>query len=119
MTNIIIPLIEDERDLLKYLESQIFENKDGKRGVFATALDLDVSHIDSRATLDGIEITCVEIQNDTVAVSYEVEYGVYNGCKDMDVSESLCYSTHGVKTLEGWMFKEIKLLPKRTTLDEF
>ena len=118
MTDLLIPLFEDERELKRYLESDVQEDKDGKRGEFARALDLDISHL-QRAIITGIDITCVEFRDDIVVVSYDVDYHIYNGCKDLDANDNLEHHVHGNKTDEGWVFKENAPLVRRTTVDEF
>lgn len=86
---------------------------------FRSALDLDVSHIDQRAAVYGIRITDVDMDETSIGVSYEVDYSIYNGCKDMDIDDSEDLFVTGVRTADGWAFEEFVPLPKRTTVDEF
>lgn len=51
-------------------------------------LDRDVSHIDSRAQVYGVRIIAVDLSPATIGVSFEADYNVYSGCKDMDIDDS-------------------------------
>lgn len=118
MAIIVVPLMEVS-EVQRYLERQLVEDKDGDRGAFASVLDLDLSHFDDRATLQGIRITNVEEIDGVLGVSYTVDYHVYHGCKDIDGSGEWECHVSGVRTSDGWEFEENVPIPKRTTLDEF
>ena len=80
---------------------------------------MDMSHVDSRAQAYGVRIIDVEIGPSTIGVSYEVDYNVFNGCKDMDIDDSEEGFVAGVLTVDGWEFEEHVPPLKRSTLDEF
>lgn len=109
----------DISEVESYLQGQLHEDKDGDRGEFIRVLDLDLSHIDDRATLEGIRITCVEEVGDKLIISYAVDYHVHHGCRDIDGSGAWESLVTGVKASDGWEFSEYEPLPMRTTLDEF
>lgn len=117
MPKITIPLMDDE-DLAGYLQLQLREDKDGRRGNFASALDLDVSYIDARATMDGVLVTCVEFEGDVALVSYAVDYSIFSGCSDLHVEETLEYCIKGTRTPDGWEFMRHVPFPTRSTADE-
>jgi hypothetical protein len=118
MSIIVVPRM-DIAEVQSYLEKQLQEDKDGDRGDFALALDLDLSRFDDRATLHGIRITDVEERNGCLGVSYTVDYHVYHGCKDIDGNGEFEYYVSGVKTSEGWEFEKYIPPDRRSTLDEF
>ena len=118
MTIIIVPLM-DISEVHNYLEKQVQEDKDGDRGDFAMALDLDLSRFDDRATLQGIRITHIEETNGSLGVSYIVDYHVHHGCRDIEGNGEFEYYVAGVKTSEGWEFEEYLPPTRRSTVDEF
>ncbi len=115
---IIVPIMELS-EIQRYLESQIQEDKDGDRGDFALALDLDVSCFDDRATLQGIRITDVEEIDGVLGISYTVDYHVFHSCKDIEGNGESELHVSGARTAAGWEFDEHVPPTRRTTLDEF
>lgn len=115
MGRITVQALPTERDMEMLLQSLV----DDAESDFSNVLDLDVSHIDMRAHVYGIRITGVEHDESTIGVSYEVDYSIYNGCKDMDIDDSQEGFVTGVRTEAGWEFEEFVPPPKRTTVDEF
>ncbi len=106
-------------DLKRYIKNQVNDGKDGEKGDFASALNLDVSHIDERATLEGIRITSVEEVDEKLEVAYIVDYHVFHSCRDIEGNGELEDSVTGIKTSDGWAFEVNKSIEKRSTLDEF
>jgi hypothetical protein len=54
-----------------------------------------------------------------IEVTYELEYSIYNGCRDMNVVDSEELHVFGELTDEGWAFDQHVPPPKRDTVDEF
>lgn len=115
MDTITVQALLSAREMERLFQSLV----DDPESEFKKTLDLDVSHIDQRAQVYGIRITAVDMTESTIDVSYEVDYNVYNGCKDMDIDDSEYLLVSGVRTKDGWEFEEFVPPPKRTTVDEF
>lgn len=115
MGKITVPAFPTAREMERLLQSLV----DGEESDFSGVLDLDVSHIDGRAQVYGVRITAVDLGLDTIGVSYEVDYNIYNGCKDMDIDDSQEGFVTGVRTAAGWEFDEFVPPPKRDTVNEF
>lgn len=86
---------------------------------FRLALDLDISHIDPRAQGFDFRFVDVEIKGVHIHAHYEMDYNVYNGCKDMDIDDTYEGCATGVRVEDGWEFDEFVPPPKRDTVDEF
>lgn len=115
MAKIIVPALATAAEMERHLQSLV----DDEGSVFRRALDLDVSHIDMRAQVYGIQITDVDMDEKSIGVTFEIEYNVYNGCKDMDIDDIEDGFVTGVRTDDGWAFEEFVPPPKRSTVDEF
>lgn len=115
MGKIIVPALQTAGEMEKLLQSLIDDNESD----FSDALDHDVSHIDQRAQVHAVRIRDVDISGSQIEVTYELEYSIYNGCKDMDVQDAEELRVFGDLTDEGWAFDEHVPPPKRTTVDEF
>jgi hypothetical protein len=115
MGKIIVPALDTEREMEKLLQSLV----DDDESDFSNALDHDVSNIDQRAEVYAVQITAVVISGNKIEVSYDLDYSIYNGCKDMDVQDSVPLHVFGTLTDEGWAFDVHVAPPKRTTLDEY
>lgn len=115
MAKIIVPALPTAFEMERHLQGLV----DDEESAFRGALDLDVSHIDMRAQVYGVRITEVSIEGESIGVSYEADYNVYNGCKDMDIDDSQDGFVEGVLTADGWVFDEFVPPPERTTVDEF
>ncbi len=50
-------------------------------------------------------------------VSYEVDFRIYNSCKDMDIVDSENGFITGVRPAEEWSFEEFVPHPKRSIND--
>lgn len=116
MGKIKIPVMDSTRETEAYLQSQVDGDEPGE---FVKALDRDVESIDSRAYHYGTRITDVHIDGDTISVSYAVDYNIYNGCRDMEVDDSIEECAVGVRAGNFWEFDEFVPRPRRSTLDEF
>ncbi|MCX8500787.1 MAG: hypothetical protein ORO03_03695 [Alphaproteobacteria bacterium] len=103
---------EEMRELLESLAND--DESD-----FRMALDLDISHIDQRAQGFDVRFVDVEIKGDHIHAHYEMDYNVYNGCKDMDIDDTYEGCATGVRVEDGWEFDEFVPPPKRDTVDEF
>lgn len=114
MDKIIVPTLPTAREMEELLQSLIDDESD-----FSSALDHDVSHIDRRAQVHAVRITNVDINGSQIVVTYDLEYSIYNGCKDMDIVDTEELHVFGELTDEGWAFDEYVPPPKRTTVDEF
>ena len=86
---------------------------------FRRALDLDISHIDSRAQGTDVRFVDVQIDGDYIHAHYEMNYNVYNGCKDVDIDDAYEGCATGVRSAKGWIFQEFIPPPKRDTVNEF
>ncbi len=115
MSKIIVPALPTAREMEELLQSLINDQESN----FSDALDHDVSHIDQRAQVDSVRITDVDISGSQIAVTYELDYSIYNGCKDMNVEDAEELHVFGEMTDEGWAFNEHVPPPKRSTVDEF
>ena len=115
MAKIIVPALPTATEM----EHQLQALADDEESAFRGALDLDVSHIDMLAEVYGVRITDVSIDGETIVVSYEVDYSIYNGCKDMEVDDSEEGFVKGVLIADGWLFEEFVPPPRRSTVDEF
>lgn len=115
MGKITVSALPTARDMEKHLNTLV----KNMQSDFRRALDLDASHIDPRADVYGIRITAVDMDENSIGVSYEVDYLIYNGCKDMDVDDSIDQFVTGTRTEAGWTFDEFVPPPKRTTIEEF
>ena len=115
MAKITVQVLPTSREMEKLLQSLV----DDEESDFRSALDIDVSHIDQRAQVYGVRVTAVDMSESTIHVSYEADYNVYNGCKDMDIDDSIDGVATGARTEDGWEFEEFVPPPKRTTVDEF
>lgn len=115
MGKIIVPELATAREMERHLQALV----DDEQSAFRGALDLDVSHIDMRAQVYRVRITDVTIDGEAIGVSYEADYNIYNGCKDMDVDDSEEGFVEGIRTADGWLFEEFVPPPKRSTVDEF
>jgi hypothetical protein len=103
---------EEMRELLESLAND--DESDFRR-----ALNLDISHIDQRAQAFGVRFVDVEIKGDHIHAHYEMDYNVFNGCKDMDIDDTYEGCATGVRSVDGWVFQEFIPPPKRDTVDEF
>lgn len=110
-----MPALPTAGEMQSHLQSLV----DDEESAFIGALDMDVSHVDPRAQAYGIRITDVDIGPATIGVSYEVDFNVFSGCKDMDIDDSEEGFVTGALTARGWEFEEHVPRPKRSTLDEF
>ncbi len=115
MSKIIVPALPTAREMEELLQSLINDQESN----FSDALDHDVSHIDQRAYVYSVRITDVDISGSQIAVTYELDYSIYNGCKDMNVEDAEELHVFGEMTDEGWAFNEHVPPPKRSTVDEF
>ena len=115
MGKIIVPALPTAREMEKHLQSLLEDSESD----FPRALDRDVSHIDRRAEVHAVRIMAVEISGSQIEVSYDVEYSIFNGCKDMNVEDAESLHVFGDLTDEGWAFDEYVPPPPRTTVDEF
>ena len=114
MSTVTVQALSTTGEMERYLQSQV-----SAKEAFIFALDCDVSHVDARAQVYDVRITAVEFDESSIGVSYEVDYTIYNGCKDMDVDDSEDRFVSGQRTPAGWEFKHYVQPPKRTTVDEF
>lgn len=103
---------EEMRELLESLAND--DESDFRR-----ALDLDISHIDPRAQAFDVRFVDVQIAGDRIHAHYELDYNVFNGCKDMDIDDTYEGCATGVRSDDGWVFQEFIPPPKRDTVEEF
>ncbi len=115
MGKIIVQALPTAREMEELLQTLM----DDDESDFSDALDRDVSHIDQRAQVHAVRVTQVDINGSEIAVTYELEYSIYNGCKDMDIVDNEELHVFGELTDEGWSFDEYVPPPKRDTVDEF
>ena len=114
-----VPMFDDVEALVAHLNSEVQEDHRGDFGPFRDVLCLNVSHIADRATMEGVAIVDAEIYRDMTTVHYEVQYSVFNGCKDMDVTDIWEDAAHGNAEDGEWIFDEWTPQLERSTIDEF
>lgn len=104
--------IEDDEGLAEWVRN----NPD----LFSSAMDLDASQFDDRATVHEVTITEVEIDDESVAIHYEYEFSAYYGCRDMN-HEGTSDEDVIVGTRQGNMIEFEKFTPpeRRSTYEEF
>ena len=112
---ITIAALDSAEEMRELLESLANDNE----SEFRRALDLDISHIDLRAQAFDVRFVDVEMAHDRIHAYYELDYNVYNGCKDMDIDDTYEGCATGVRSAEGWVFREFIPQIKRDTVDEF
>lgn len=112
---ITIAALDNPEEMRQLLESLANDDESD----FRRALDLDISHIDLRAQALDIRFVDVEIAGDRIHAHYELDYNVFNGCKDMDIDDTYEGCATGVRVEDGWEFDEFVPPPKRDTVDEF
>jgi hypothetical protein len=118
MPKITIPFLPKLR-LVEFLHTQCQVDAESPRGPFNAALDLDVSHVDALAAVDRVEITDVDITPKSVVVSYDVHYGIFDGCKGVNLTSYLDKKITGHRTADGWAFDTFVMPQERSTVDEF
>lgn len=118
MPKITVPFLPKLR-LVEFLQTQCQVEPDSPRGPFNAVLDLDVSHIDVHAAVDRVAITEVNIAPQSVVVSYDVHYGIFDGCKGVDLTSYLNKKITGYRTADGWAFDAFVMPQERSTVDEF
>jgi len=103
--------IEDKSDLLKWFNDDI--------DYFIELFNIDPEIHDSRATVDEVYITEVEVSDCSIAVTYAYNWSAYYGCRDMN----LCDSDYGriafrrIKNEISYDYKPNKRI-ERNTADE-
>ena len=112
---ITIAALDTAEEMRELLESLANDDESD----FRMALDLDISHIDPRAQGFDVRVVDIEIAGDHIHAHYEMDYNVYNGCKDMDIDDTYEGCATGVRMEDGWEFEEFIPSPKRDTVDEF
>lgn len=118
MLKITIPFLPKIR-LIEFLQTQVEVDADSSHGPFINALDLDLSHIDQNASVEAVVVTDVLITAETLAVSYDVHYRVFDGCKGVDIKGYVDNKVTGIRTPNGWEFLPFVMQPERSTVDEF
>jgi hypothetical protein len=117
MPNITIPFLPRHR-LMEYLQTQCQADIDSSHGPFVNVLDLDLSHIDQNASVEAVVVTDLLITAETLVVSYDVHYRVFDGCKGVDQKDYLDRKVTGIRTPSGWEFLRFVMTPGRSTKDE-
>lgn len=104
--------IEDDEELADWVRENPY--------LFSEGMDLDVSQLDDRATVDDISITDVEICGETVVIHYEYDFSAYYGCRDMNYADTSDGDVI-VGTRKGniLLFDKFKPRERRSTYDEF
>lgn len=111
-----IPFLPKPR-LLDYLQTQCHEEADFGRGVFSDALDLDVSQVNSQATVESVVIADVMIESNGILVSYDVHYRVLNAGTGADIRNYLDRQVFGSKGANGWEFQSF-LMPVMSSMPD-
>jgi hypothetical protein len=83
------------------------------------AMDLDVSDMNQRAEFVHAKITNVDLNHDSIAIDYDVEWSAHYGCSDFNSSGIDSRSISGSRKGNTFTFDVYDSLPDRTTLDEF
>ncbi len=104
--------IEDDGELAEWVR----DNPD----LFSSAMDLDASQIDDRATVHEVTITDVEIDEESIVIHYEYEFSAYYGCRDMNYEgvsdEEVIVGARQGNTIE---FQKFTPPERRSTYEEF
>lgn len=110
-----LPRFWEDEDVEEYFRDINF----GAGHVIEAALDLDVSDIEDRAQLYDTSITEIELDEESISITYELSYEVYLGCRDLnyaDIDERhLCGKREGNRFTFPIHFPP----PKRSTYEEF
>ena len=117
MSTVAIPFLP-KNQLMEYLQTQCHVDPDGTSGPFRAALDSDISHIANNASVEAVCITDVKIFAETVVVSYDVHYRIFDGCKGVDLRSFVDRKVTGIGTPNGWEFLKFEMTPDRSTVDE-
>jgi hypothetical protein len=86
---------------------------------FADALDYTANDHDDRAVVDEVRITHVDLGEDFVGISYEVDYSAYHGCRDMNYADTHERFVRGRREKREFVFKKFMHPPRRSTFEEF
>ena len=88
--------------------------------LISEAIDMDVEHVDERATVNNLEITEVSFGSDnSVEISYEFDWEYYHGCKDQRGAGHVEGALIG-KYVDGSLeFRALERPEPRSTVDEF
>ncbi|MBM5572165.1 MULTISPECIES: hypothetical protein [Deefgea] len=86
---------------------------------FYPAFDLDVTDYDAHAMLEKVHIKDVDVAMAHIAIAYEYDYAIVNGCRDLNFSGTskpnrICGNLHG----RILTFPIHQSLPQRSTCDE-
>jgi hypothetical protein len=117
MRKITIPFLPKLR-LMEYLQTQCQIDADSSQGPFFDALDIDLSHIGLNASVEALVVTDVIIVSETVVVSYDVHYRIFDGCKGVDLRSYLDKKVTGIREPNGWEFLEFVMTKDRSTVEE-
>jgi hypothetical protein len=118
MPDISIPFLPKPR-LLEFLQTQCQVDAEDPTGPFTKALDLDLTHIDSKAAVELVLVTDLHITAESVVVSYDVHYRIFDGCKGVDVTSYLDKKVTGRRSANGWRFQQFRKPEDRSTVNEF
>lgn len=72
-------------DLIEYVTDHLGNDSDGWSELIR-ALDVEPDHDDGRVHLSGVEITDASVDGNSVAITYDVEFFAYYGCRDVNGS---------------------------------
>jgi hypothetical protein len=85
---------------------------------YSAALDDSADPHDDRAQVDEVRVTNVELTEDTVYISYEVDYSAHYGCRDMNYSETAERELVGDRTGRVFTFARFTQPEPRSTFEE-
>lgn len=95
----------DEGELVDHFSQYVVDAETGDIvGELCGAMDLGDN--DSRARVNEVEIEHIEVEGDSITISYRVGFEVFSGCRDLDSTWYRYRSIHGSKEGAGWAFDE-------------
>lgn len=104
--------IDEDEEAFKDYIAENFEE-------YSAALDYTANDHDDRAVVDEVRVTDVDLNDDSVGISYEVDYSAYHGCKDMSYADTHERFLSGRRDGRVFVFKKFVSPTRRSTFEEF
>lgn len=108
-----IPVMEpdDSIDFADYFRARM--------ELLSPALDLEVEEFDSRARIDSLLITSVELEEQAISIVYRLAFSASYTCTGIDYAATHDRTLRGVRRGMDWIFPIHQPKPERSTVDEF
>lgn len=111
MIRIPVPALDGSEDLVVFAQ----DNTD----LLAVAMDCEVREFDSKAQVDSLKITSVDVQNESVRITYTIAWSASDTCRDIEFAGTQERVLRGQREGSFWVFRKHQPTPGRSTLDEF